>query len=40
VFQLGGDPMESISEPHRDSEHRIDPSRVARLKEALRDLLG
>jgi hypothetical protein len=40
VFQTGGDPMEAISPPHRDSEQRIDPSKVARLREALRDLLG
>lgn len=40
VFQIGGDPMEAISPSHRDSEQHIDSSKVARLREALRDLLN
>jgi hypothetical protein len=39
VFQVDGDPMEAIAPPHRDSDRRIDPSRIGRLKDALRDLL-
>ncbi|HEX3676546.1 MAG TPA: cupin-like domain-containing protein [Sphingomicrobium sp.] len=40
VFQPDGDPMEAISPPHRASGQPVDPSQIARLKEALRDLLG
>lgn len=40
VFQPGGDPMEALLPPHRDSKEQIDSSKVAKLKEALRDLLG
>jgi Cupin-like domain len=39
VFQTGGDPMEALSPSHRESERRIDPARIARLKDALRELL-
>lgn len=40
VFELYGDPMEPISPAHRDFELQFDPSKVAKLKDALRDLLG
>lgn len=40
VFQTGGDPMEPLSPPHRYYPRKIDPARIARLKDALRDLLG
>lgn len=40
VFQTGGDPMEALASPHRDSEPKIDSASIARLKEMLRELLG
>lgn len=40
VFQTGGDPMDAISPQHHDSEQRFDASRIGKLKQALRDLLG
>lgn len=40
VFQTAGDPMKPISPQHRDSDGRMEPARVAKLKQALRDLLG
>jgi hypothetical protein len=40
VFQTGGDPMAAIAPAHRYYARKVDPARVARLKEALRDLLG
>jgi hypothetical protein len=40
VFQTGGDPMAAIDPPHRYYPRKVDPARVARLKDALRDLLG
>jgi hypothetical protein len=40
VFQFDGDPMEAISPPHRASGQPVDPSQIAKLREALRDVLG
>jgi hypothetical protein len=40
VFQTAGEPMEPISPVHRESADRADLARTARLKQALRELLG
>ena len=40
VFQLDGDPMDALAEAHRYAPRTIDPERVAKLKDALRELLG
>ncbi|MGZ2411912.1 cupin-like protein [Sphingomonas sp. F9_3S_D5_B_2] len=40
VFQTRGDPVEALDPPHRYYPREVDPARVTRLKEALRDLLG
>jgi hypothetical protein len=40
VFEDHGDPMEPLSPPHRDSELQIDREGVAKLKQAIRELLG
>ena len=39
VFQAGGDPMDALSQHHRETEQRADPSAIARLKQVLRELL-
>lgn len=39
VFQSGGDPMEALAQKHRQIAGKIDPARVAKLKQALKDLL-
>ena len=39
VFQSGGDPMEAISPPHRHSPGKTGSEKIAKLKQALRDLL-
>lgn len=40
VFQTGGDPTEALHEGHRYRGRDVNPDRVARLKDALRDLLA
>ena len=40
VFQTGGDPMEAIAAPHRQSEQPADSAQIASLAKALRELLG
>ncbi|MGE5561944.1 MAG: cupin-like domain-containing protein [Bacillota bacterium] len=40
VFQTAGDPMEALEPAHRYYARKLDPARVARLKDALRELLG
>jgi hypothetical protein len=40
VFQTGGDPMQALDEPHRYYPAKLEPEKVARLKDALRELLG
>ena len=40
VFQMGGDPMEALHEAQRYYPPKLEPENVARLKEALRELLG
>ena len=40
VFQAGGDPMEALAPPHRETQRRADPAGIARLKQLLRELLG
>jgi hypothetical protein len=40
VFQTGGDPMEALSPGQRYYPRKVDPARVARLKDALRELLA
>jgi oxalate decarboxylase/phosphoglucose isomerase-like protein (cupin superfamily) len=40
VFQAGGDPMEAIAPPHRQSEQPADSTQLASLANALRELLG
>jgi hypothetical protein len=40
VFQTGGDPTEALHPGQRYKGQNIDPERVARLKDALRDLLS
>jgi ribosomal protein L16 Arg81 hydroxylase len=40
VFEAGGDPMDPLSPQHRDSERAIDRDNVAKLRQAIRDLLG
>ena len=39
VFEEDGDPMEPLSPAHRDFEGEIDPEAVAKLRQAIRDLL-
>lgn len=40
VFQTGGDPTEALPPGQRYRGRDVDPERIARLKDALRDLLG
>ena len=40
VFQTGGDPMEAIAAPHRQSDQPADSAQLASLAKALRELLG
>ena len=40
VFQTGGDPTEAFPPEQRYRGRDVDPERIARLKDALRDLLG
>lgn len=40
VFQFDGDPMKAISLPHRASASPVDPSQIAKLREALRTFLA
>ena len=40
VFQVGGDPMEGLPPGQRYYPRNVDPARIARLKDALRDLLA
>lgn len=40
VFQTGGDPVEALDPPHRYYPRKVAPPRIARLKDALRDLLA
>jgi hypothetical protein len=40
VFQIGGDPMEALPPGQRYYPREVDPARIARLKDALRDLLA
>ena len=40
VFQTGGDPMEALPQCQRYYPRKVDPARIARLKDALRDLLA
>jgi hypothetical protein len=39
VFQAGGDPMEALAPPHRETERRVSPAEIARLEQMLRALL-
>jgi hypothetical protein len=39
VFEAGGDPMDALSTEHRDSEPQVDREAVARLKDAIGELL-
>jgi ribosomal protein L16 Arg81 hydroxylase len=39
VFQTGGDPMEALPPPQRYYPRKLDPTRVDKLKNALRELL-
>jgi hypothetical protein len=40
VFQNGGDPMAALDPAHRYYPKKLDPERVAKLKDALRELLA
>src|SRR5438270_2357956 len=40
VFQAGGDPMEAIDPPHRQSDQPADSAQLSNLAKAMRDLLG
>lgn len=40
VFHVGGDPMEPLPPPLRYYPRKLDPERIAKLKDALRDLIG
>jgi hypothetical protein len=40
VFHSGGDPMAAFPEGQRYYPRKVDPERVAMLKDALRGLLG
>ena len=40
VFQTGGSPTEPLAPAHRYEGRTLDPARIARLKDALRDLLA
>jgi hypothetical protein len=40
VFQTGGDPTDALPPGQRYKGRDVDAERVARLKDALRDLLG
>jgi hypothetical protein len=40
VFQTGGDPMEAIAAPHRQSDQPVNSAQLASLAKALRELLG
>jgi hypothetical protein len=39
VFEADGDPMEPLAPPHRDSEFTMDREGVAKLRQAIRELL-
>lgn len=40
VFERDGDPMAPIAPAHRDSEHEFDPESLAKLRQAIRNLLA
>ena len=40
VFQTGGSPTEALAPAHRHEGRTLDPAHIARLKDALRDLLA
>jgi hypothetical protein len=40
VFQVGGDPMQALDAAHRYYPRKLEPEDVAKLKDALRSLLG
>jgi hypothetical protein len=40
VFQAGGDPMEALAAPHRETGSTIDDPAIAELKQLLAELLG
>ena len=40
VFQTAGDPMTAVAPAHRESQRRADPGRIARLKQAIWEMLG
>lgn len=40
VFEAGGDPMEALAPPHRETRGAVNPTGIARLNQVIRELLG